>query len=88
MITNFVARFAHRTVMAGRVPAICTGTGAATDGRDTPGHDGEGTVLKTELFSSHALILMRMGRVPVIRTTTDAATDGQDNPGHDVRNER
>jgi hypothetical protein len=41
MIANCVARFVHPTVMAGRVPAICTGTGAATDGRDTPGHDGE-----------------------------------------------
>ena len=26
--------------MAGRVPATRTSTGAATDGRDTPGHDG------------------------------------------------
>jgi hypothetical protein len=27
--------------MAGLVPAICAGTGAATDGRDTPGHDDD-----------------------------------------------
>jgi hypothetical protein len=29
------------TVMAGLVPAISSRTGATTDGRDKPGHDGQ-----------------------------------------------
>jgi hypothetical protein len=59
----------------GRVPAIPTRTGAATDGQNTPGHDVPGTVPPNKVFCSPAAILMRMGTSPAMTWETVVMDD-------------
>src|ERR1700722_13723846 len=56
MFLRVVIVMASPDLIRGPVPAICRGTCAGTDGRDTPGHDGEQDCVSRRDLLDHDVI--------------------------------